>query len=209
MGFIETPWFVIGQIIHKIRVRISVHQWPWILSLLLKHAGCSLICIEAEIWLFPDSFLYSKKTQQNQTSETTCEGTPASWDLQKAVPQSEALWGCPAGVPLTPAPHNRMPHWFEEMPPAADGNARTSDNPHLGLTGPNIFLLRNWVKARSSGLCEANISVSTSWEAGLEIIFQKSSLQAHFSKFMESISITEGTLSLPLLEVIMLTPSLE
>lgn len=76
----------------------------------------------------------------------------------------------------------------------------------LGLTGPDIFLLRNWAKASSPGLCKVSLPVSTTCGSWFGNCFQRSTLQVHFSKFIQSVSETKGTLSLALLELIMLTP---
>lgn len=123
---------------------------------------------------------------------------------------AEAPWGCPPGAPPPPPPHNRTPRWFEEMPPTADGKCKEGRQSPLG----GHWAWRLSFKKLSKGqlpwaMWGQHARQHHLWKRAWKLSLKKSTLQVHFSKLMQSVSKTKGTLSLPLFEVIKLTCRLE
>lgn len=129
-------------------------------------------------------------------------GTPMSQDFKKEMPQSEAA-------------KLGHPHAAQQDISLIWRNATSSRCQVQGATTIRTWGslgLTSFFEKLSKGQvswAEVNVPVSTTCGSWLGNCFQKSTLQVHFSKIRQSVSKTKGTLSLPLLEVIMLTPRLE
>lgn len=87
-------------------------------------------------------FLYSVK-RHNETKHQRPHGKPPSEGMEHHCPRtlrrrSHSQRLCGLWAWSAPTLHNRMPGWFEEMPPAADGKYKEEDwsspGDSLGLT---------------------------------------------------------------------------
>lgn len=91
---------------------------------------------DAQNWVF----VLCEKMSQNRTSEAPWEVPFLGWGHQRAENLTRnAIIRGPMGLEGWGSPHNRTPHWFEKMSPAAGGMCKGGQQSPVG--GPLSFHL--------------------------------------------------------------------
>ena len=173
-GFEEINLFQSMKVLDNVSTKKKKHLFFW------PSSEALIIKVLKRYWhmvgekLFTDGFLCSLK-RHNKTEHQRPPGKPPSCDVKQRHPgtggrrcRSQRLRGA---APLErPLPLPRTTGHLADLKKCHQqlmASVKREDNPHLGVTEPDISLSRNWAKASSPGLCEVNMPDSTTCGNGL------------------------------------------